>query len=830
MFNTEEEEDGLQLYANVILPLPLPGTFTYKISRNHTAHIKIGNRVLVPFGRGKLYTGVVKEIHQQHPGNFSINFIQEILDEAGPLILPKQIKLWEWIAQYYMAPIGEVMKVALPAGLNFHSLTLVELNPDIYWKDLELSENETLVLEVISSRKKCSVKKLEQEPALKTIAKKVLQLIRDLYRRDLIFLSEDIQQNYKPKIESRVSASPSFLSLPNRQEELTRLYKKAPKQYQALVTIMGQSNREISKSILEKEKGIPFSSVTGLIKKGWVTLKKVEVSRIQTHNREDPSVLPELTPYQIEAKTQIEKQWENHRVVLLQAPTGSGKTLIYIHLIAQALESQKQVLMLVPEIALTQQLAARLNEYFGNQMHIINSRYGVHNKTEIWHNVQKGISCLIVGPRSAALLPFSNLDLVIVDEEHESTFKQYDKMPRYQGKDLAIKQATEHGARVLCASATPSLESFYNSHIKKWGYVTYSQRYNLVNPAQIELISLSSSTKEQGIKSFMSKTLQEQIHATLEQGKQVLLFQNKKGYVPQLRCGQCEWTPKCISCDISLTYYKYAQELRCHYCGYKQNLIQVCEACKSTHIHLWGYGTERITEETKLKFPGIEVKRFDQDTARGQNSHQKLLQEFEEQKIKILVGTQLLVKGIDFGNVGLCSVVSADSILHLPDFRATERTFQLITQLAGRAGRRDGQGLLLVQTGQKEHPVYTYIRNYDYEGFAQYELEIRKKLLYPPYVRLIRIVIKHPKKGQVHAASEQFAAILRSRLGSRILGPEEPYISRIKNLYIRNILVKLNPQTDPLTAIKNWMWEQTKAYLAQEKRGALTISYDVDPN
>ncbi|MCK9480725.1 MAG: primosomal protein N' [Bacteroidia bacterium] len=812
-------------YAEVILPLPLAGTFSYRISREMQDYAKVGARVLVPFGKGKIYTGIIFCFHSNTPGNFHVHYIQELIDKEEVLVTQSQINNWQWAAEYYMSPIGEVMNVAMPAGLNFHSLTFVEINPEIYWQDENLSKEEEHLLTIIESHKKISIKDLELELRSRS---SLLKQIQRLYARDLIVLSDEVKQKYIPKTETYVVLAESLRNEEYARTQIDILYKKARKQYELLMTLMGQPQRQALKSLLENEKGFSSTIIKSLVAKNLCVIEKRKVSRIDKQNT-TASTLPALVDFQQQALHEIEQHWNSKSVVLLKAPTSGGKTLIYSHLIKKALSENKQILMLIPEIALTQQLVQRLKTYFPNNLYVTHSKYDTNARTEVWLKVRSGEPLLVIGPRSAALLPFQNLGLVIVDEEHESTFKQFDKMPRFHGRDFAIKLAFDMKAKVLLGSATPSVESAYMAKQGKWAWVSYDKKFDHVEPVEIEIANLSSSVKQQGKKSFITDALDSKIREAIKAKKQILVFQNRKGYVPVIECGKCGWVPRCVSCDIALTYYKYSNDLRCHYCGYTQPSVTKCEACGSNDMRIWGFGTERIEEEIKLRYPDLRVKRFDQDSAKRKGAHEKILAEFEEGEIDVLVGTQLLVKGIDFGNVGLCVVISADQMLNIPDFRAGERTFQMLVQLAGRAGRRDGMGAMLIQTGQPLNPVLGFVKQYDYEGLYHQEIEARQQLYYPPFVRLVRITIQHKDNTVVVAAAEQYVAMLKTNLGNRVLGPEQPYISRIKNYYLRNVLVKFDIRHDPIAKMKKWMMDMERQLTEIDTFKAVRVVFDVDP-
>lgn len=813
-------------YAEVLLPLPLPGTFTYRISAEQSEQIQLGGRVLVPFGKGKFYTGIVTSFHSQTPDFYQVHYIQEVIDKNTRLIELEQLKDWEWIARYYMSNPGDVMQLALPAGLNLNSLTYVEINKEVYWQDESLPIEMMQLLGIIDANKKISIKELEKISRSKH---SLLQQIKTLYHEGLILLSEDIQSDFKPKVVLMVGIHPQMQSEKFAKEQLDALYHKLPKHYEMVLRVLGSKNREITRADLLKNKEFTSSALQSLVKKNILLIASKTKSRIDNESLELPDILPDLTDFQENALLEIEKTFQQKQVVLLHAPTAGGKTLIYAHLLAKCLQSGKQALLLVPEIALTQQLVERLEGYFPGQLFVTHSKYSKLARTEVWLKVRSGNPLILVGPRSTALLPFQNLGLVIVDEEHENTFKQFDRAPRFNGKDFVIRLAARKKANVLLGSATPSIESYYQTQIGKWGLVQYQSKFGNASPATIYLAPISSSVKIQGQKKFISAPLDSAIKEQLAANKQVILFQNRKGYVPVLECGNCQWTPKCNACDIPLTYYKYSNNLRCHYCGFKQDNIKECEACHKTDMRIWGYGTERIEEEISLMYPGITVKRFDQDSVRNKESSSKILQDFENRKIQLLVGTQLVAKGIDFSNVGLCAVVSADPMLNLPDFRAGERTFQLLVQLAGRAGRRDGKGTMIIQSGQMEHPVLQFIRNYDYAGLYAYEIQHRKNLFYPPFRRLIKITVKHKDPLIARDAANALADRCKTHLGHRVLGPEQPLVSKVKNFYLQNILLKLDPASDPLPAIKKWIRDNTLLLQQHPQFKSLQVVFDVDP-
>ena len=819
-----EDLESTIYYADVILPLPLQGSFTYRLGIEHKDTAKVGARVLVPFGKGKMYTGIICNLHQKNPGNFHVHFVQVVLDPEEPLISLEQLAFWEWMASYYMSPIGEVMHASLPAGLQFNSLTFFELNPEIYWPDENLNPLQKQIMSIIETQKKINIKDIEKLVKSKN---SLIENIRELYLKDLIWITDDVQQKFKPKTETYILLDKRFFDEDFAKKQLDYLFLKAKKQYEAILTLAGMPKRESLKNSLEKEKNIQPATILSLKNKGLVHIEKRTISRLHKPDTA-ATILPTLSAIQSKALTDINNAWLSHNVTLLKAPTNAGKTMLYIHLIAACLKQNKQALLLVPEIALTKQLLDRILEYFPKETMVTHARFGTNNKTEVWFKVNSGEPCLIIGPRSAALLPFKKLGVVIVDEEHESTFKQFDKLPLYNGKDSAIKLAVTQKAKVLLGSATPAVESMYACQINKFKLVTFNQKYGNVNPTKIHLVKLSSSNKEQGKKTFLTKALDNAIRETIQQKKQVLLFQNKKGYVPMLECGMCQWTPKCISCDISLTYYKYSNDLRCHYCGFKQQIASTCNACKSNDMRMWGYGTERIVEELRAKYPDLAIKRFDQDSTKGKDAHSKILTDFENGNTHILVGTQMIVKGIDFANVGLCAVISADQLLNFPDFRANERTYQLITQLAGRAGRRDGQGNLIIQTGRPETPIFNTIISQEFDAFVKAELTAREDLKYPPFAKLIKITVMHRNQSIAAKSALYLSLLLKKTLHERVLGPEKPHVGKVKNQFIYHTLIKCEP-SEPISKIKAWINKQSLILHTLNEYKGCRIIFDVDP-
>ncbi len=818
----EISQDYSVLYVEVVLPLPLQRLFTYRLPSEFYELAMPGKRVFVPFGNRKIYTGIIVNVTNNKPDKYEALNIISILDDV-PFIGLEQLRFWQWIADYYMCGLGEVMAAALPAGLKLASESYIALQDDAEYDEDKLDDREIRILDALKGKEKVRVSELEVLLKSKT---SFLKIVKSLYDRNLIVMFEDISEKYKPKKIAKIKIHPEA-SEEMLEMALNGLEKKAKSQFRALLGLLGEPNHEAIKSEFSKKYDIANEALKSLAEKQLVQIFEIETDRFV--NKDSIEEQYELTQAQINALHNIKKGFELRKTVLLHGETSSGKTFIYIELIKQAIAEGKSVLYLVPELALTEQLINRLQKYFGSYMMVAHSRFSMNEKVEIWNKASSGEIKLLLGPRSAVFTPLQNLGLVIVDEEHEPAFKQHEKAPRYHARDTAMVLATLNKSNVLLGSATPSIESFYNAKSGKYHLVTIKELYGNATKTEIVFGDIKEETRTKKMTGmFTSELLNNITKMKLENG-QGILFQNRKGYVPMLECNVCGWVSKCVNCDIALTYYKYSNNLRCHYCGYTQNNITKCQACGNNSMSIQGYGTERITEELQLLMPELRIIRFDQDSTRQKNAYKKLIHDFETAQADMMVGTQIAVKGLDFKNVQLCAVVNADQLLNFPDFRSYERTFQLLYQLAGRAGRHDKKGKMIIQTRQVEHPVLQLVAQHDYQGFYDMQIEERKQFAYAPFSKMIKLTVKHKSQETLQTAASSFAFLLKKQLGARVLGPETPFITKIKNLYIKNILIKMDAEKDHQKSIKDFIFKTYDFVVLQDNIKGLQLHADVDP-
>lgn len=805
----------------MVLPLPLQRLFTYRLPAEFFELAMPGKRVFVPFGNKKIYTGIIVNITTTKPEKYEALNIISFLDDV-PLISMQQLKFWQWIADYYMCGLGDVMAAALPAGLKLASESFVALQDDVSYEESELDDREVKILEALKGKEKVRVSELEVILRSKT---SFLKIIKSLYDRNLIVMFEDVSEKYKPKkitkLKIHTSASEQVL-----ESALTNLEKKAKIQFKTLLALLGEPNREALKSELIKKYNLSADAVKSLVEKQLIEQFDVETDRFAA--REAGSELYELSAPQTKALSDIRLALQKNKPVLLHGETSSGKTYLYVELIKEYIEKGHSVLYLVPELALTEQLIKRLEKFFGSYMMVAHSRFSMNEKVEIWNKAAAGEVKLLLGPRSAVFTPLQNLGLVIVDEEHESAFKQHEKAPRYHARDTAMVLASINKAQVLLGSATPSIESYYNTTVGKYSLVELKEQYGLASRTKIIFGDIKEETRTKKMSGMFTSELLNHIHKLKAEKGQGIVFQNRKGYVPMLECSVCGWVSKCVNCDIAMTYYKYSNNLRCHYCGFTQNTITKCQACGNNAMAIQGYGTERITEELQLLIPDLRIIRFDQDSTRQKNAFRKLIYDFETGQADVMVGTQIAVKGLDFKNVQLCAVVNADQLLNFPDFRSYERTFQLLTQLAGRAGRHEKEGIMIIQTRQPEHPVLQLISEHDYKGFYNMQIEERKLFAYSPFSRMIKLTLKHKSQEELQSAAAKFAFLLKNQMGARVLGPETPFITRIKNLYIRNILIKMDADKDAPKTIKDFIVKTFDYIVFQDNIKGLQMHADVD--
>jgi len=822
------------LFADVILPLPFDYRFTYQVPAAFQMRIKTGIRVVVQFGQRKFFSALVYKLHQERPvGDFEIKDIEAILDDE-PIIGEKQIQLWEWIASYYCCTLGEVFKAALPSGLKLESQTKISLNPEAIFQE-GLNDKENAVVLLLESRKTASIQDLNQFLGIQSS----FAILKILLEKNAVIIEEQLRDSYKPKSLSYVRLNPECTS----EEKLTAALdslKKAKKQEILLKlflaeTIYGIHNQsEISKKDLLDLANASDAALKSLEEKQIVEVYQKEIGRIERKLNTELTI-KDLSEAQQKAHDEILNQFETQQTVLLNGVTSSGKTEIYIKLIEEQLKLGKQVLYLVPEIGLTTQIITRLKTAFGDLAGIYHSKFNDAERVEIWFNVLNERTGktgqqykVILGARSAIFLPFKDLGLIIVDEEHENSYKQFDPAPRYNARDMAILMGNIYGAKVLLGSATPSYETYFNARSNKYGMVDLSERFQGIEMPELITGNTQEAYKRKQMRSVFTPELYNEIAAALVNKEQVILFQNRRGFAPFLQCGKCGWIPKCKYCDVSKTYHKNRSSLICHYCGHTTSVITKCEECGSDEIKPRGFGTEKIEDEISILFPEARIARMDLDTTRAKKAYEQLIWQFETGKIDILVGTQMVTKGLDFDHVRVVGVLNADNLLNYPDFRSYERTYQLIMQVSGRAGRKHQRGRVIIQTSQPNHPVIQDVVANDYYKLFSRQMAERKMFRYPPYFRLIKIVVKHQNKDRLDLAATHLAAAFRTVFNRNVLGPEYPVVGRIQMWFQKEILIKL-PRDGKIQEAKTKIMEIIKHTKSQPNNSSLIVYADVDP-
>lgn len=826
--NNGENPNRETFFVDLILPVPVEGLFTYRIPHDLSESIGVGFRVIAPFGSKRILTGVIRKIHNQPPSDYEAKAIYEVLDDT-PTLNETQFKLLEWMANYYMCQIGEVFNVAVPSGLKLSSESLVQIHPEfsIESSEYEFSEKEHQVLRACSDDQSLSYDKIREL----TNTKNIYSILKSLVRKDAIIIIESIKEKYKPKTIKKVRLNPKYINQESLEELVTSLENKQ-KQVDVLLTFLKEldiiespvlNDAGISKSVLPQN-----SSLKTLIKNHILEEFEVTVPRIERFSKELKEV--RLNQNQQKVMNLLLKEFEKKDIVLLHGITGSGKTEIYIKLIKEVLESGSQALLLLPEIALTTQIVSRLRKVFGDKMGVYHSKFSDNERVEVWRGLTQGRFSFIVGVRSSIFLPFSSLGLIVVDEEHELSYKQFDPAPRYNARDSAMVLAGFHNAKLLLGSATPSIESYYNTHHKNYGLVSLNERFTKIPLPEILPVNMIKQRQKKLMHNEFSEPLYESISKALQAKEQVIIFQNRRGYSPHLLCNECGWIPKCKNCTVSLTYHQYSNDLRCHYCGYKETMPGRCQDCSSASLHPVRYGTEKLEEDLRLLFPSASVQRMDLDTTRKKKSYERIIEDFESGDIDILVGTQMVTKGLDFDHVTLVGILDIDRIMHFPDFRSYERTFQLATQVSGRAGRRNKKGLVYIQTNRPEHYLIKQVVNHNYQGMFSRELAEREKFRYPPFTRLIKIIVRNENSNVCEDAARFLAAQLASSLGShRVLGPAEPLISKIRNKFLREIYIKLEREKISLNKVKKNIEEKGDFVLKQKEFGKTSLIFDVDP-
>lgn len=838
------------IFAEVILPLAVAKPYTYAVPEELVAAVRPGLRVEVEFGGAKRYAGLVSRLHHETPPH-KFKSILSIIDEE-PVLNEKTLQFWQWLAEYYCCSLGEVMEAALPANLKLASERRLVLSPLYDGSFTGLNDKEYLIAEALSIQETITIDDVRKILDQKTI----YHIIKSLLDKKVIYLYEEMEEKYAPKKVSCVRLAEPYRSDSKQLAGAFDLVAKAQRQTEALMAFIQLAREQPSKdggllrSEIYKKATIDSSVLNAMAKKGIFELYEREVSRIGGYE-DEVTEADELAPQQVRALAEIRSHFTDPKgagknTVLLHGVTGSGKTRVYLELMQEAMARGEQVLYLLPEVALTTQIISRLQKTLGDAVTVYHHRITNNERVEVWQAVGNWSLAVgngrdansqqptangqvILGARSALFLPFTNLGLVIVDEEHDTSYKQNDPAPRYQGRDAAIYLAHLHGAKVVLGTATPSLETYHNARSGKYGLVEMMERFGGIQMPEIVVVDAKEEQKQRKLQSHFTSVLLEELKTALAKGEQAILFQNRRGYAPTLRCNTCGWHSECIHCDVSLTYHKFRNNLQCHYCGYQQELAKTCPACGSHELNLQGFGTQKIEDELKIYLPDANIGRMDYDAVRTKDAHARIINDFEERRIDILVGTQMVTKGLDFENVSVVGVVSADQLLQFPDFRSGERGFQLITQVAGRAGRRDKRGKVIVQAMNTSHPVIREVIDNDFQAFYEREIMERKAFEYPPFSRLIKITLKHKKPDVLNRGSKYFVQVLKSKLGKRLLGPTVPAVGRVREYYLLDILIKMERNPNLWKQTKDLIGEATRVMQQTEGFSTVRVNVDVDP-
>ncbi len=811
-------------FVEVILPLAIAKQYTYRVPLELNDKIAVGVRVIVQFGKNKIYSALVNRISQEAPAQYEAKYILDIVDEH-PIVHEKQFELWHWISEYYMCYVGDVMQAALPAALKMASETKIIASEDPSLDRSLVSDKGYLILEALELAGELTVNDVIRILGQKT----VFPLLRHLFDQGYILISEEIKQKFKPKTKVFLNLASIFNDADGKRELLDSL-NRAPKQQDAVIAFlqMQKTKQDISRQDIIEASACGAGAITALIDKGVFEVQEKVVSRFEGT---DVLLSPDFSfsAGQQLAFDQIHEHFLTKDVVLLHGVTASGKTQLYIRLIEEVLQSGKSALYLLPEIALTAQITERLKLHFGDKLGVYHSKFNDNERAEVWQKVNKGEYRVIVGARSSVFLPFSDLGLLIVDEEHENSYKQYDPAPRYHARDTAIYLAHQHQAKVLLGSATPSVESYYNAKANKYGLVELKERFGESKLPEITIVDIAEAGRKEEMYSYFSKTLLEALGETVKNKEQVILFQNRRGHTPFLQCGTCGFVAKCINCDVSLTYHKSSNLLHCHYCGFSEETHNSCPACGMPNMQSKGFGTERVEEELQLLLPELRIGRLDLDSTKGKYGFDKVIAAFDNQEYDVLIGTQMITKGLDFGNVSLIGIINADGMINFPDFRAYERAFSLFSQVAGRAGRRQKEGKVIIQTYTPNHRILEQVTKHDYESMFLTEVTERKNYHYPPFYRLIRLDVKHANQNLVHDAAKRLASLLRQNLGPRVLGPEPPLVSRVRNNFIETITIKIERKDISIVKVKELILQSILHFDLDPKNKGVKVLKDVDP-
>lgn len=811
------------MYAEIIIPLALPKNYTWAIPTELADGVMIGMRVEVMLGSNKRYAGIIKQLISEKPAGFNPKPILGVLDDA-PIVFPSQLQLWEWMAAYYMCTEGEVMQAAVPSHLKISSESVFILNEDAAIDGQNLSDTEYIISEALLIKKQLSLIEIQ-----KLLDKKsVYPIINKLIQKGICSVEETMHDKYTIKVENVLHLHPDYHS-ETALEQLMNDWTRALKQLALLLAFLHLQKTEghvHQKALLEKS-GAAHAQLKALIDKGILVVEKRKIDRLAVDLSLGNTNLHQLSAAQQLAYDSILEQMKTHSVNLLHGITGSGKTQIYAALIENAIQSNQQALYMLPEIALTAQMIRRLKQYFGGKIAIYHSKFNPNERVEIWNKVKSGEIKIVLGARSALFLPYQDLSLIIIDEEHDASYKQQDPAPRYQARDTAIYYANQLGAKVVLGSATPSIETYYNAMQNKFGYYHLKERFSEGALPQMQIVDTKKQTDQSAI---LTPVLLEAIQATVAKNKQVILFQNKRGYAPYMICETCGWIPHCKQCDVSLTLHKGKNMLSCHYCGAAYPVVHTCEACGKQSFKQKSFGTEQIEEKLALALPHLRIARMDLDNIKGKNEHDHLIQQFERREIDVLVGTQMVVKGLDFEHVDLVGIVDADSLLNFNQYRVNERAFQMMEQVSGRSGRKNDQGKVIVQLSQTNHPVIDFVKEHDYPAFYAFEINNRKHFAYPPFSRLMSILFKHKENHIAEEAANHFLKSLDPNIQKTVMGPAQPIINRIRNKYIWELCIKINKQPQQLQIAKKQLLHFIQLIAVHPRYKSVQIIIDIDPN
>lgn len=830
--NIEAPQGSNTLYADIALPVKVPMLYTYRVPEEIREAVSLGVRVIVQFGKKRVVTGIIEKLHHTPPEVYVAKPILELLD-TEPIVTEPQMTTMRWMAQYYMCTLGEVINAALPSGLKLSSESRIQLHPDHNWHESEypFDDRELILLKALDHNDSLTYREAAELISMKS----AYRFIKSLVQKEVIIIYEELREKYKPKRVKKIRLSEQYAQSEEQLELLFAQLEKRPKQSDVVLKYLQEvpiyHSPEKNEGGIPKnhisEAGLSTGSLRTLIKNGIFIEFEQIISRFSDIDPGSKEIT--LSPVQEQAQNDILAHFEDKNTVLLHGITGSGKTEIYISLIQAALENGDQVLYLLPEIALTAQIVTRLKAVFGDQMGVYHSKFSDNERVEVWQGLLDGRFSFIIGVRSAVFLPFNDLGLIIIDEEHENSYKQYEPAPRYNARDTALYLAHIHSARTILGSATPSIESYTNAHNNKYGLVNLTERYGGSQLPEMITADVRVERKRKTIVGHFSSVLVEALQQALDKKEQAIIFQNRRGYSNYITCEDCGYIPECPHCAVSLTYHQYKNQLNCHYCGHKEPVPVICPACGSTRVRTVGMGTEKIEEDLQLIFPDARIQRMDLETTRTKYAYQNIIQSFEKGEVDILVGTQMVSKGLDFDKVSVVGVFDTDRMIHFPDFRSIERTYQMVTQVSGRAGRREVPGKVILQTGNPEQPVIKLILEQDYETFFQMEMRERENYRYPPFTRMIKILVRSKDRQLTARAADSLTNMLREDLGpSRILGPQEPVINKIRDKYLMEIFLKVEKKYKT-EAVKEVITRAYLELLKTKEYGPVDFIYDVDP-